>query len=180
MSEEPKPVKPPRTLEAFAEMMRAALESNPSGLTVIQRPSNPNPTNPPTYKFFFKRPVDTSDVLDDEEIEEEEVDEEEDDGWEEIASGDDNISDELLDWSGLKSVWKKYSLREFECFQALAVRARHLSIESEGWGGDAPGLSGSWKRATTDDRRALERELRSLVAVLIWHNRAQIHTFWKR
>lgn len=180
MKEETKPVKPPRTLAAFAELMRASPESENSDIIVTQRPSNPTPTDPPTYKFFFRRPIDECEVLEDDQVEDEEADEEEDDGWMEIALGDDNISVELLDWSGLQAVWKKYSLREFESFQSLAVRARHLWIESEGWGGDAPGLSGSWKRAKTDDEKSLRQELRTLVAKLIWQNRSQIHYYGKR
>jgi hypothetical protein len=103
----------------------------------------------------------------------------EDDGWEEIASADDDVSEELLEWAGLEAIWDKYYLREFEQFQDLANRSDHLIIEGEEWGGETPGLSGSWQTAKTDSDEVLKAELRDLVAVLIWENRQQIHQYRK-
>ena len=100
---------------------------------------------------------------------------EEDDGWVEIASADDDLSQELLEWSGLEAIWNKYSLAEFETFQYLAKRADHITIEGEEWGGEVPGLSGVWQTAKTDNAVALKEELRNLIAELIWENRKQIH-----
>jgi len=104
---------------------------------------------------------------------------EEDDGWEEIASADDDLSQELLEWSGLEAIWNKYSLVEFETFQHLAKRADHITIEGEEWGGDVPGLSGVWQTAKTDNVVALKEDLRNLIAELIWENRKQIHEYKK-
>jgi hypothetical protein len=104
---------------------------------------------------------------------------EEDDGWEEIASADDDVSRELLDWSGLESIWDKYYLAEFERFQDLAKRSDHIIVDREAWGGDTPGLSGVWQTAKTDNDSALKTDLRALVAELIWENRSQIHQYRK-
>jgi len=104
---------------------------------------------------------------------------EEYDGWEEIASADDDLSQELLQWSGLEAIWNKYSLAEFETFQHLAKRADHITIEGEEWGGEVPGLSGVWQTAKTDNAVALKEELRNLMAELIWENRKQIHEYKK-
>ena len=60
-----------------------------------------------------------------------ERDEEEEDGWEKIASADDDVSQELLEWAGLEAVWDKYYLSEFERFQDLAEKSDHLIIEGE-------------------------------------------------
>jgi hypothetical protein len=103
----------------------------------------------------------------------------EDDGWEEIASADDDVSEELLEWAGLEAIWDKYYLREFEQFQDLANRSDHLIIEGEEWGGETPGLSGVCQTAKTDSDEVLKAELRDLVAVLIWENRQQIHQYRK-
>ena len=108
-----------------------------------------------------------------------EREQEEDDGWEEIASADDDVSQELLDWAGLEAVWDKYYLREFERFQDLAKKSDHLIIEGEEWGGETPGLSGVWQTAKTDNDEALKEDLRGLVAGLIWENRQQIHQYRK-
>ena len=99
----------------------------------------------------------------------------EDDEWKEIASADDDVSEELLEWSGLEKIWSEYYLGEFECFQDLATRSEHISISGDQWGGDAPGLSGVWQTATTDNEADLRKDLRGLVAELIWENRKQIH-----
>jgi len=104
---------------------------------------------------------------------------EEDDGWEEIASVDDDVSQELLEWAGLEAVWDKYYLREFERFQDLAKTSDHLIIEGEEWGGETPGLSGVWQTAKTDNQDTLKDDLRGLVAGLIWENRQQIHQYRK-
>jgi hypothetical protein len=104
---------------------------------------------------------------------------EEDDGWEEIASADDDVSQELLEWAGLDRIWDKYHLRELENFQDLAKRSDHFIIEGEEWGGDTPGLSGVWQTAKTDNGEALKEELRNLIAELIWENRQQIHQYSK-
>ncbi|MCX8494214.1 MAG: hypothetical protein ORN23_08305 [Chthoniobacterales bacterium] len=104
---------------------------------------------------------------------------EEDDGWEEIASADDDVSQELLDWAGLDKIWDQYYLCEFERFQDLAERSDHLVIEGEEWGGETPGISGVWQTAKTDNDEALKEELRDLVAELIWENRKQIHEYKK-
>lgn len=98
-----------------------------------------------------------------------------DDEWKEIASADDDVSEELLEWSGLEKIWSEYYLGEFECFQDLATRSEHISISGDQWGGDAPGLSGVWQSATTDNEADLRKDLRGLVAELIWENRKQIH-----
>ena len=105
---------------------------------------------------------------------------EEDDGWEEIASADDDVSQELLDWAGLDKIWDQYYLCEFERFQDLAERSDHLIIEGEEWGGETPGLSGSWQTAKTDSDEVLKAELHDLVAVLVWENRQQIHQYRKK
>jgi len=102
---------------------------------------------------------------------------EEDEGWEEIASADDDVSQELLEWAGLDAVWYKYYLSEFERFQDLAEKSDHLIIEGEQWGGETPGLSGSWQTAKTDNQHALKDDLRVLIAGLIWENRQQIHKY---
>ena len=102
---------------------------------------------------------------------------EEDDGWEEIASADDDVSRELLEWAGLEAVWDKYYLREFERFQDLAKKSDHLIIEGEQWGGETPGLSGVWQTAKTDNQDALKDDLRGLVASFIWENRQQIYQY---
>jgi len=104
---------------------------------------------------------------------------EEDDGWTEIASADDDVSAELLDWSGLEKIWKQYYLREFDRFQDLADRSEHIIISGDQWGGDSPGLSGVWQTATTDNETDLRKDLRDLVAELIWENRKQIHQYRK-
>jgi hypothetical protein len=96
-------------------------------------------------------------------------------GVEEIASGDDNISIELLEWSGLEAIWEKYHLSEYEDFMSLAENAEHIEMSNESWGGDAPGLSGVWMTATSRDAEALKQELRDLLAKLIWENRHAIH-----
>ena len=103
--------------------------------------------------------------------------EHEDDGWEEIASADDDVSRELLEWAGLEAVWGKYYLSEFERFQDLAKKSDHLIIEGEQWGGETPGLSGVWQTAKTDNQDTLKDDLRDLVAGLIWENRQQIHKY---
>jgi hypothetical protein len=108
-----------------------------------------------------------------------ERDQDENDGWEEIASADDDVSEELLEWSGLETIWGKYFLSEFDRFQDLADRAEHIVIESEGWGGDSPGVSGAWQTASTNDTASLKKELRKLVAELIWENRLQIRKYRK-
>jgi hypothetical protein len=100
-----------------------------------------------------------------------------DDGWEEIASADDDVSWKLLDWSELKRIWDQYYLAEFERFQVLAKQSEHISISGEQWGGDTPGLSGVWQTAKTDNETDLKKDLRSLVAGLIWQNRKQIHQY---
>lgn len=104
-----------------------------------------------------------------------EREQEEDDGWTEIASADDDVSGELLEWSGLGKIWKQYHLGEFDSFQDLADRSKHVSISGEQWGGDSPGLSGVWQTAKTDNEADLRKDLRDLVAGLIWENRKQIH-----
>jgi hypothetical protein len=104
---------------------------------------------------------------------------EDDDGWEEIASADDDVSAELLDWSGLEKIWKQYHLGEFDRFQDLADRSKHVCISGDQWGGDSPGLSGVWQTATTDNEADLRKDLRALVAGLIWENRKQIHKYRK-
>jgi len=106
-----------------------------------------------------------------------ERDEEEEDGWEKIASADDDVSQELLEWAGLEAVWDKYYLSEFERFQDLAEKSDHLIIEGEEWGGGNPGLSGVWQTAKSDNEGALKDDLRDLVAGLIWENRKQIHKY---
>jgi hypothetical protein len=106
-------------------------------------------------------------------------DQEEDDRWEEIASADDDVSQELLDWAGLDKLWDKYYLGEFDRFQDLADQAKHIYIEGEEWGGEMPGRSGTWQTATSDDPSALKKELRGLVAQLIWENRKEIHQYRK-
>ena len=111
------------------------------------------------------------------ELNERQQDEEEDDGWEKIASADDDVSQELLEWSGLDKIWDKYYLGEFEQFQDLAKRSDHFIIEGEEWGGETPGLSGVWQTAKTDNGEALKEELRNLIAELIWENRMQIHQY---
>ena len=103
--------------------------------------------------------------------------ENDDDGWEEIASADDDVSQELLEWAGMEAVWDKYYLSEFERFQDLAKKSDHLIIEGEQWGGETPGLSGVWQTAKTDNETALKTDLRVLVAGLIWENRQQIHQY---
>lgn len=113
------------------------------------------------------------------ELNERQQDEEEDDGWEKIASADDDVSQELLEWAGLDKIWDKYYLAEFERFQDLAKRSDHFIIEGEEWGGDTPGLSGVWQTAKTDNGEALKEELRNLIAELIWENRQQIHEYRK-
>jgi hypothetical protein len=113
------------------------------------------------------------------ELNERQQDEEEDDGWEKIASADDDVSQELLEWAGLDKIWDKYYLGEFERFQDLAKRSDHLIIEGEEWGGDTPGLSGVWQTAKTDNGEALKEELRNLIVELIWENRKQIHQYRK-
>jgi len=95
-------------------------------------------------------------------------------GVEEIASGDDNISTELLEWSGLESIWEKYHLSEYEDFMDLAAQSDHIDIAHERWGGDSPGVSGVWMTATTRDAESLKKELRDLIANLIWENRHSI------
>jgi len=111
---------------------------------------------------------------------EQEEDDEEDDGWTEIASADDDVSAELLDWSGLKKIWKQYHLRNFDRFQDLANRSKHIIISRDRWGGDSPGLSGVWQTATTDNEADLRKDLRALVAKLIWENRKQVHDYRKK
>ena len=108
-----------------------------------------------------------------------ERDQEEDDGWEEIASADDDVSQELLEWAGLDKIWDKYYLEEFEHFQDVAEQAKHIYIEAEEWGGEMPGRSGVWQTAKTDNGEALKEELRNLIAELIWENRSQIHQYRK-
>ena len=105
--------------------------------------------------------------------------EDEDDGWEEIASADDDVSQELLEWAGLDKIWDKYSLGEFETFQDLAKKSDHLIICGEEWGGEVPRLSGVWQTAKTDNEVALKDGLRDLIAELIWENRKQIHEYRK-
>jgi len=112
-----------------------------------------------------------------EELNEREQDE--DDGWEEIAKADDDVSSELLDWAGLDKIWDKHYLGEFDRFQDLAERSDHISISGKEWGGEVPGLSGVWQTAKTDNETALKKDLRSLVAELIWENRQQIHQYRK-
>jgi hypothetical protein len=90
------------------------------------------------------------------------------DGVEEIAAGDDNISTELLEWSGLDAIWEKYYLSNYVDFMDWAAQADNIEITHENWGGDAPGVSGVWMTATTTDAEALKQELRHLVAKLIW------------
>jgi len=102
---------------------------------------------------------------------------EEEDGWEEIASADDDVSGELLEWSGLGKIWNQYHLGEFVRFQNLANRSQHIFISRDQWGGDAPGLSGVWQTAKTDNDTHLRKDLRGLVAKLIWENRKQIHEY---
>ena len=104
---------------------------------------------------------------------------EEADGWEEIATADDDVSNELLDWAGLDKIWDKYYLCEFEQFQDLAERSAHISISGIQWGGEVPGLSGVWQTAKTDNESALTKDLRGLVAELIWENRLQIRKYRK-
>jgi hypothetical protein len=113
------------------------------------------------------------------ELNERQKEDDEDDGWEEIASADDDLSRELLEWSGLETIWDKYYLGEFETFQHLAKRADHIIIEGQEWGGEVPGLSGVWQTAKTDNDEALKEELRDLVAELFWENRQQIHLYRK-
>ncbi len=103
----------------------------------------------------------------------------EDEEWKEIASADDDVSEELLDWSGLEKIWKHYYLEEFCRFQDLADQSKHVSISGDQWGGDSPGLSGVWQTATTDNETELRKDLRDLVAELIWENRKQIHEYRK-
>ena len=100
-------------------------------------------------------------------------------GYEEIASADDDVSQELLDWAGMDKIWDKYYLCEFEQFQDLAERSDHISISGKEWGGEVPGLSGVWQTAKTDNETALKKDLRGLVAELIWENRKQIHLYRK-
>jgi hypothetical protein len=104
---------------------------------------------------------------------------EEDDGWEEIASADDDVSQELLDWAGLDKIWDQYYLCEFERFQDLAKRSDHLIIVGEEWGGKTPGISGVWQTAKTDNPDQLISDLRDLIAELIWENISQIHQYRK-
>jgi hypothetical protein len=96
------------------------------------------------------------------------------DGVVEIASGDDDISEDLLDWSGLDAIWEKYCLSNYMEFMDLAAQADNIEIAHEGWGGDAPGVSGVWMTATTTDAEGLKQELRHLVAKLIWDERKDI------
>lgn len=109
-----------------------------------------------------------------------EREQEEDDGWTEIASADDDVSEELLEWSGLEKIWKQYQLWQFELFQDLADRSKHIIISGDQWGGDSPGLSGVWQTAETDNETELKKDLRGLVADLIWKNRKQVHDYRKK
>lgn len=76
---------------------------------------------------------------------------------EEIASGDDNISTDILDWSGLESIWEKYHLSDYDDFMDLAAQSDRIDIANESWGGDSPGVSGVWMTATTRDAESLNR-----------------------
>jgi hypothetical protein len=96
------------------------------------------------------------------------------DGVVEIASGDDDISEDLLDWSGLNAIWKKYRLNDYELFMDLTAQSDHIDIAHKSWGGDAPGISGVWMTASTKDEESLKKDMRDLVAKLIWENRRDI------
>jgi len=107
------------------------------------------------------------------------IDRQMNEGYEEIASADDDVSQELLDWAGLDKIWDHYYLCEFERFQDLGKRSDHLIIEGEEWGGETPGISGVWQTAKTDNPDQLKSDLRDLIAELIWENRSQIHQYRK-
>jgi len=92
----------------------------------------------------------------------------------EIASSDDDISEDLLDWSGLDAIWKKYRLNDYGLFMDLAAQSDHIDIAHKNWGGDAPGLSGVWMTASTKDEASLKKDMRHLVAKLIWEERRDI------
>ena len=101
-------------------------------------------------------------------------------GVEEIASGDDNISTELLEWSGLESIWEKYHLSEYVDFMDWAALADNIDIANDRWGGNSPGVSGVWMTATTRDAESLKQELRHLIAKLIWDERRDIRKKLKK
>jgi hypothetical protein len=81
--------------------------------------------------------------------------------WIEIVSADDDVaSGELLDWSGLSDVWDKHDLSEqYDFVRDVAEYCDHIDIELEHWDANMPGRSGVWHRISTDDEKALKREL---------------------
>jgi hypothetical protein len=97
--------------------------------------------------------------------------------WEEIVSADDGeASSSLLEWSGLSGIWNRYELwSDFDFMIDVADKAHHISIHRKMWDGGAPGCSGIWHTILTNDETALKKELRDLLAKLIWKNRGTIH-----
>jgi hypothetical protein len=93
----------------------------------------------------------------------------------EIASADDGeIGSELLDWSGLSQLWETERLGDYYSFlNDVAMKCDYIDLNTEQWGGDAPGLSGVWYNASTKDSDMLRKEMEAIAFNLIEQKNSQ-------
>lgn len=96
--------------------------------------------------------------------------------WTRIVSADDDtVGGDILEWSGLGEVWYRYDLSRFYDFLQDAVEfCDSVRIEREEWDANMPGRSGVWHEICTNDETRLKRELRTLLAELLWKARGKI------
>ena len=93
----------------------------------------------------------------------------------EIASADDGeIGSGLLDWSGLSQLWETERLGDYYSFlNDVAMNCDYIDLNTEQWGGDAPGLSGVWYNASTKDSDKLRKEMKAIAFNLIAQKNSQ-------
>jgi len=103
------------------------------------------------------------------------VDEAQTTRWVEIVSADDDmVEQKLIEWAGLDQAWDDNELFSVQDFMPMAECAKNIEMECENWGGETPGRSGVWHRVSTNNPEALKKELRGMVAKLLWKNRRKV------
>jgi len=96
--------------------------------------------------------------------------------WKKIASGDDcEILDRVLTWAGVEIDWDEHAYWDYFSFDDLFDRCEHLDYDRRGWGGHAPGLSGTWYTVKSDNPTALKEEITHLMRDVIPLKLQEIH-----
>jgi len=96
--------------------------------------------------------------------------------WVQIASADDDmISSELLRWSNLYDVWSHYELDDkYDFTNDVFVYCDNAWVERKVWDHDMPERNGVWHVVETNNESLLKKEVRSILANLLWKERIQI------